>query len=64
MMDINDVAPELEDGFEEESASDAITMPQDGGLLPARWGPTARDQATHAHTVSSLVVCNSLEPMV
>jgi hypothetical protein len=41
-MDINVVAPELEDGFGKESASDAIVMLQAGGLLPARWGPTAR----------------------
>jgi hypothetical protein len=36
MMNIKDVAPEFEDGFEEESASDALVKFQDGGLFPAR----------------------------
>jgi hypothetical protein len=42
MMNITDVAPELEDGFEEESTSDTFVKTQSGGLFPARWTPTAR----------------------
>jgi hypothetical protein len=42
MMNIKDVALELEDGFEEESASDTLVKSQSGGLFPARWTPTAR----------------------
>jgi hypothetical protein len=44
MMNIKDVAPELEDGFEEEPTSDALAKSQDGGLFLARWAPTAHAQ--------------------
>jgi hypothetical protein len=44
MMNIKDVAPELEDGFGEESTSDTLMKSQGGGLFRARWAPTARAQ--------------------